>query len=66
MLRGYSAIEIRKSEKKTGAYCFNISYTTFQNKYRTIIQINGFEKQKNSEVKSHLLEVFSVKVDFAI
>ena len=37
-----------RNSKKTvfDAHCFNISYTTFRNKYFTIIQIYGIEKQK--------------------
>ena len=38
-----------KYKKKVfGAYYFNISYTTFRNKYSTIIQIYGIEKQKQN------------------
>ena len=53
-----------RNSKKTvfDAYCFNISYTTFQNKYFTIIQIYGIEKQKKFRNKeSFARSLFSKK-----
>ena len=47
--------------------CFNISYTTLRNRYPTIIQMYGIEKQKKSRNKeSFVRSLFSKKVDFAI
>ena len=42
----------RNSEKTVfDAYCFNKSYTTFRNKYPTIIHIYGIKKQKKFQKK---------------
>ena len=59
----------KRNSKKTGfdAYCFNISYTTFRNKYPAIIQIYGIEKQKKFRNKESFVgSLFSKKGDFAI
>ena len=59
----------KRNSKKTvfDAYCFNISYKTFRNKYPTIIQIYGIEKQKKFRNKESFVgSLFSKKVDFAI